>query len=200
VKYKDIAITIIKLKNDDLSFRNKLIEEGTLGDGYDKDMEKMHNKNAGILDEIIDRIGYPTIDKVGAEANEAAWLVIQHAIGKPAFMKKCLILLKDAVNNRKANPKQLAYLSDRIAVFEGKPQLYGTQFDWTKDGVLGPNHFDDLSKVNQRRQSIGLITLEEQTEIIQNRAETENETPPAEDFTKRRDEYDKWRKLVGWIK
>jgi len=199
VKYSELAIKIIELKKEDLLLRNKLIQDGKLGDGYDRDMEKLHDKNAKILNAIIDEIGYPTIDKVEEEANDAAWLVVQHSIGHPDFMKKCLSLLEDAVSENKANPKQLAYLLDRIAVFEGRPQLYGTQFDWQENGKLEPNQFDDLSKVDQRRQSIGLNTLEQQTVIIRQRAEDENETAPL-DFEKRRDEFDEWRRKVGWIK
>lgn len=48
-------------------------------------MEQLHNRNAKILNDIIEAIGYPTIDKVGKEASEAAWLVIQHSIGQSAL-------------------------------------------------------------------------------------------------------------------
>jgi len=112
-------------------------------------MEKLHHNNAMLLNDIIDKIGYPTGNKVGTEACEAAWLVIQHSIGQPDFMKKCEGLLKSAVSEKNANRKNLAYLSDRIAVLEGRLQLYGTQFDWDEKGVLNPNHYDDLAKVNQ---------------------------------------------------
>ncbi len=199
MKYKDIADKIIGLKDADLKLRDQLIQKGLLGKGYHKEMEQMHTKNATLLNEIIDRIGYPTIDKVGEAASEAAWLVIQHAIGHPDFMKKCLKLLEDAVNEKKANPKNLAFLADRIAVFEGKLQRYGTQFDWDENGTLSPNPFDDLEKVNQRRKSIGLSTLEEQTEIIRKRTKNENEKPPT-DFKQRKKEMEEWKKSVGWIK
>jgi hypothetical protein len=42
-----------------LALRDKLSE------GYNEEMKELNNKNAKILDEIIDTIGYPTIDKVG---------------------------------------------------------------------------------------------------------------------------------------
>jgi len=136
---------------------------------------------------------------VGKEASEAAWLVIQHSIGQPDFMKKCTELLDKAVSENKANPKNLAYLTDRIAQFEGKPQLFGTQFDWDENGELSPNEFDDLTKVNQRRKLIGMNTLEEQTEIIRRQAKKENQTAP-KDFEKRKEEIDEWKKSVGWLK
>ena len=143
--YKSIAEKIIELKNFDLALRNKLVQSGQLSEGYNQEMKELHDINAKILDDIIDSIGYPTIDKVGKEANEATWLVIQHSIGQPKFMKKCLKLLKIAVSENKADPKNLAYLTDRIKVFEGKSQLYGTQFDWDENGNLSPNQFDGLS-------------------------------------------------------
>jgi len=195
--YKSIAKKIIELKNADLALRDKLVQNGQLSGGYNEEMKELHNRNANTLNNIIDTIGYPTIDKVGKEANEATWLVIQHSIGQPKFMKKCAELLETAVNENKADPINLAYLTDRIAVFEGKPQLYGTQFDWDKNGNLNPNLFDDFTKVNERRKSIGLNTLEAQKEVIRKQAKNENESPPT-DFEIRKQEIEEWKKKVGW--
>ena len=194
-----IAAQIIKLREEDLKLRNRLIQNKQLGNGYNPEMAQLHNQNAEVLNEIIDTIGYPIIAKVGKEASEAAWLVIQHAIGRPDFMKKCVNLLEKEVIANEINPKELAYLTDRIAGFEGKPQLYGTQFDWDENGELSPNYFDDLNKVNERRKSIGLNTIEEQTKIIRKRTKNENQTPPP-DFAKRQKEKENWRKSLGWIR
>jgi hypothetical protein len=161
-------------------------------------MKELHINNAKILNNIIDTIGYPTIDKVGKEASDATWLVIQHTIGQTLYMKKCTELLEIAVSESKANPKSLAYLTDRIAVFEEKPQLYGTQFDWDENGDLSPNLFDDLNKVNERRSTFGLNSLEEQTEMIRRQAKNENQLPP-KDFEKRKKEIELWKKTIKTI-
>ena len=199
MKYPDIAKEIMELKNADLDFRDRLIKKKQLGQGYNEEMAILHNRNAGILNGIIATIGYPTVDKVGKQATEAAWLIIQHSIGNPDFMKKCVKLLEVAVSENKADPKNLAYLTDRVASLEGNKQLYGTQFDWNESGELSPKPYDDLNKVNQRRKSIGLNTLEEQTDIIRKQAKTENHTPPA-DLVKRKKEIEKWKVSVGWAK
>ena len=199
MELKALIETIIELKQKDLELRARLIQNGQLCKGYNEEMSKLHSSNAKKLNEIIDSIGYPTIDKVGNEASEAAWLVIQHSIGHPEFMKKCANLLKIAVAENKANPIHLAYLTDRIAVFEEQPQCYGTQFDWDENGNMSPKNFDNLDKVNQRRKSIGLNTLEEQTKIIRAQIKKENQTPPSV-FEKRKKEFDDWRKSVGWKK
>ena len=198
MKYQLISKQLIDLRNEDLKLRDELIRTGQLGNGYNKEMAKVHNRNAELLDDIIEKIGYPTVEKVGSEGSEAAWLIIQHAIGKPIFMKRNLKLLERAVNENKANPKNLAYLSDRIAVLEGTPQLYGTQFDWDDNNKMSPQLLDDIIKVDQRRKVIGFNTLKEQTDIMRAQASKENELPPS-DIEKRKREIEVWKKSVGWI-
>lgn len=197
--YPKIAKEIIELQKADLKLRDKLIKNGHLFDGYNKEMEALHNKNAEILDNIVEKHGFPTVENFGKEAVDAAWLVVQHSIGKPEFMKKCAALLEKAVSENQADAKQLAYLIDRIAVFEGRSQLYGTQFDWDERGEMNPKPFDDLEKVNERRESIGLNSLQEQTEIIRKQIIAENQQTPA-DLKERNKQADEWRRKVGWNK
>jgi len=199
MNYQKIAEKIIKLKNADFELREKLIQNGQLSEGYNTEMEKLHNENAKQLEDIINKIGYPSIDKVGEEASQSAWIIIQHAIGQPSFMRKCALELEKAVNEKKADPISLAYLKDRIAVFEGKPQFYATQFDWDKNGEMNPNSFDDLIQVNKRRKDIGLNSLEDQIEIMRKRVKNENQFPP-KDYEKREVEMEEWKKRMGWIK
>lgn len=196
--YIPVALKIVDLLQEDLDLRDRLLKTGQLSAGYHEEMRELHDRNAHILNQIIDNIGYPTIDKVGKEASDAAWIIIQHAIGQPAFMKKCLSLLAEAVKVEKADPKSLAYLGDRIAVLEGRPQLYGTQFDWDENGQLSPNFVDEPAKVNERRKMLGLVSLEEQTAIIRERAKKEKQSPPS-DLQQRNEEMEAWRKNVGWI-
>ena len=199
MNFPKIAKLIIELKDADLRLREKLIKEKKLSEGYNNEMETLHIKNAEKLNEIIDEIGFPTLEKVGIEAIESAWLIIQHSISKPEFMKKCHKLLENVALENKFYEKKLASLNDRISVLEGKPQLYGTQFDWDKNGDLSPSDYDDLLKVNIRRLKIGLNTLEEQTQIIRIQAEKENQTVP-KNLNERGKELNLWKRKVGWIK
>lgn len=196
---EEISQMILRLKEKDVRLRAKLIKNGTLSNGYNQEMEAVHDSNAKELNQIMDIIGFPTSDKVGEEASKAAWLIIQHSIGQPDFMKKCAALMEKEVENGKADQINFAYLIDRIAVFEGKPQLYGTQFEWDENGEMSIVQVDDYGAVNKRRKAIGLNTLEEQIKVIRERVKAENQRPP-KDFAKRQKEYDAWRKSVGWIK
>lgn len=199
MKYPDIAVIINQMKEEDLAFRQKLIAQNELGQNYHQGMEQLHIKHANQLDKIIQKIGYPTIDKVGTEASQSAWMIIQHAISLPEFMKKCATLLQQAVCKKQANSQNLAYLLDRIASFEGRPQTYGTAFDWDQYGKLSPCPYDDLHQVNQRRKAIGLNTLEEQTIAIRKNAVLDNQQAP-NDWKDRNREIQNWKKKVGWVK
>lgn len=194
-----IAQQIIELKEEDLRVRDKLIQQGKLSQGYHPEMKAVHDKNAEILSGIMEKIGYPTQDKVGEAGSQAAWLIIQHAIGQPAFMKNSARLLELAVEAGQADPIQLAYLIDRIAIFEQGLQLYGTQFDWDETGKLSPEAFDDRQKVDERRKVLGLNSLQEQTQVMRKRAKEENEVAP-QNFEKRRQEKLAWLREMGWVK
>ncbi|MCB0640686.1 MAG: hypothetical protein KDC44_03565, partial [Phaeodactylibacter sp.] len=63
---------------------------------------------------------------------------------------------------------------------------------------LSPNLLDNPVNVNQRRKSIGLNSLEAQTEIIRAQVRSENQLPPA-DFEKRKQEMVEWKRKVGWV-
>lgn len=194
-----ISQTILRLKEKDDKLRAKLLENGTLSNGYNQEMKAIHNGNAKELNRIIDIIGFPTSEKVGEEASNAAWLIIQHSIGQPDFMKKCAALMEIEVENGQADKINFAYLIDRIAIFEGNPQLFGTQFDWDENGEMSPADIDVYDKINERRKAIGLNTLDEQIKVMRERIKTENQRPP-KDYEERKREYDEWRKSVGWIK
>ncbi len=194
---KNYSDAIIRLKEKDLKFRIHLLQENLLTEDYHAEMEKIHIDNARKLKHIIKEIGFPTVQKVGQEAYDAAWLIIQHAISLPVFMKSCLTLMKK--EKKDINPIHIAYLEDRIHFFEHKPQLYGTQFDWDENGVLNPAPFDDLDKVNERRKKLHLNTLEQQTSHLRNEAKIEKENPPS-DWEQKQLQFEIWRKQVGWSK
>ena len=196
-RFKHLAAQLVALEAADTELRAQLALEGNLGNGYNEKMKILHNQNAEALEKIIADIGYPTTQKVGERASKAAWIVIQHSIAKPDFMRSCCGLLQQAVDAGTANPKDFAYLFDRIAVFEGKPQRYGTQFDWDSEGKLSPNTFDSLNAVDKRRRNLGLNTLEEQTSALRQRATFEKQKAP-EDYIKYKQQLDNWRKSVGW--
>lgn len=182
----------------DLQKRNELIKKGTLFDGYHPEMEEIHVRNSKQLEQIIDEFGYPTAGTFGKEAAAAAWTIVMHSISNPPFMKKVLAMLQSPQYKDEVDPKDVAYLEDRIRVFEGKPQKYGTQFDWDENHFMSPYPIENIEKVNELREQIGLLPIEEQTKIMRERARKEGEKPP-ENIEKKLKEKEEWARRVGWI-
>ncbi|MNK03944.1 hypothetical protein D3C87_217970 [compost metagenome] len=184
--FKIAAEKIILLKNNDLEIREKLIQDGELGNGYHPEMEKVHRENAQYLKQIIEQIGFPTISKVGEKASDAAWLIIQHSISDPELMKSAYQMMLE--NMTDINLKNLAYLSDRIQFFQGKPQKFGTQYN--SDGSIYP--VMDKKELGELRKKYNLSELS-QEEIdkipsIEQIETIENQNP----------DYILWRQKVGW--
>jgi hypothetical protein len=189
---------LLAMAEEDSRVRAELVASGELFQGYAPRMAEVHRRNAEALDAIIQRHGWPGKSLVGEEGADAAWLVLQHAIGNPALQRKCLPLLSESVASGEMKAAHVAYLEDRICVFEQRPQRYGTQFDWDENGQLSPWPLEDPERVDAYRKSVGLGTLSEKIQQMRKAAESEGETPPV-DFRKRQEEREAWARSVGWL-
>lgn len=184
-----LADRLLALAAHDLETRERLAKDGSLFDGYHPEMQAVHEANARELETIIAETGWPTPQLVGDDGAEAAWLIAQHAIGLPQFQRKCLGLLKAAVAAGRAPAWQMAMMLDRILTYEGRPQVYGTSFDWDDGGQLSPQPIQDPDGVDQRRMDVGLEPLE--AAIAKLRARDAAQPRPA-DLTERRRCMDEW--------
>jgi hypothetical protein len=148
---------LIAMRAEDLRVRQELIDSGELGGSYVPRMEAVHIRNAERLSELINLHGWPDEQTVGKDGAEAAWLITQHAIGSPAFQRECLLLLQSSAEQGRVPRWHAAYLEDRIAMYEGRPQRYGTQWlDDPVDGRIRPWKLADPERVNQLRAEVGL--------------------------------------------
>lgn len=182
----------------DRSVRAELAASGALfKSGYEPRMARVHRRNARRLRRIIDEVGWPGAHLVGSDGAEAAWLILQHSISEPGLLRRALPLLTAAAREGDADPVHAAMLEDRIRVFEGRPQRYGTQVDWDAEGKLSPGEVEDPRKLAERRLAVGLPPLAEQIEEVRGRAAAEGARPP-EDYQAYADARDEWAAEVGW--
>jgi hypothetical protein len=188
---EDIRGMLIERATRDLEVRERLRAEGSLFDGYHPEMQAVHEDNAAALDDIIQAHGWPTAELAGADGAEAAWLIVQHAIGLPEFQRRCLERLQEAAATGAIPAWQPAMLLDRIRILEGKPQVYGTQFDWNAEGEMEAFPIEDAARIEERRAAVGLPSFTDTKQAMQSQPKPPN---PA-DRAARRDE---WAKKVGW--
>ncbi|HQR43689.1 MAG TPA: hypothetical protein PLX97_13435 [Gemmatales bacterium] len=120
---------------------------------------KLDADNTAWLKKHVNQHGFPTISEVGKDGANGAWLLVQHADAQPAFQRQCLDLMTKLPRHER-DGKNLAYLTDRVLLAEGKKQLYGTQFIKDAEGWK-PKPIEDEANVDQRRADVGLSTLAE---------------------------------------
>src|SRR5271169_2670098 len=116
------------MREEDFRVRQELMDSGELGDEYVPRMEAVYIRNAARLRELIAAHGWPDDVIAGTDGAKAAWLIVQHAIGEPEFQRNMLGLMRACAAAKRIASWQPAYLEDRIAMYEDRPQQYGTQW------------------------------------------------------------------------
>jgi hypothetical protein len=93
---KIVQAQLLAMRARDEHVRAELAADGSLFEGYHPRMEEVHRANARELRSIIQEHGWPDEALIGPEGAEAAWLIAQHSIGEPDFMRNCRALLDEA--------------------------------------------------------------------------------------------------------
>jgi hypothetical protein len=145
---------LLGLAGEDQAARQTWIADPSLGDPL---IDAIDRRTTLRMQEVIEAHGWPGHRLVGRDGAEAAWLLVQHADHAPEFQRRCLAELERAVASGQAQRIHLAYLQDRVAVRDGRPQRYGTQVD----DDLSPLPIEDEAHVDERRRAVGLPSLTE---------------------------------------
>ena len=72
------------------------LDQNTLHGKTDLNFETLRVKQANRIREIVSEYGWPTIDMVGKEASQAAWIIVQHADYDKAFQERMLKIMHRA--------------------------------------------------------------------------------------------------------
>lgn len=112
------------------------------------------------VQQILDQYGWLGSTEVGDKGSTAIFLVIQHS--NLVTQEKYLPLLRDAVKHGKTNNEYLALLEDRVAIQQGKKQIYGSQIGKNiQNGTYYILPLQDPQNVDKRRKEVGLNPLQE---------------------------------------
>jgi hypothetical protein len=155
---------------DNKRANEKLNSDSALKEGFlaiASRMQQGDEKRTRRLKEIVATYGWPGRRLVGTEAAAAAWLLVSHAVRDPATGAPDLVFQRLSLDlMRKLPPCEventhLAYLTDRVLLYEGKKQLYGTMLTRNEEGVKVPQPIEDEANVDKRRAELGLQPLAE---------------------------------------
>ena len=164
-KYKDIIDQLHIIDNDDLKYRIQVQELGEKYGLFSKEvdavwllMNKTDSINQVKVKTILDKYGWLGISKIGNQCSSTLYRVIQHS--DLNTQEKYLPLIREAVKNKEAKPRDLATLEDRVALRQGKKQIYGTQIGQDKKSLkyyVSP--LEDPDNVDKRRAQVELEPL-----------------------------------------
>lgn len=119
---------------------------------------------------IFNKHGYPGYDKVGKESSHNFWLLVQHADNHASFQDSVLTKMKIEAEKGNSSLNDYAYLVDRVKVNTGQLQIYGTQMHLNQDkSSYESKPVIEPDKLNERRKEVGLGTIEDYIEIMNNR-------------------------------
>ena len=130
---------------------------------FKEKLRKTDSINTVRITSIIDNYGWLGADVVGDLGNSTFFAVIQHSDLKT--QEKYLPIMREAVKTGKARADQLALLEDRVALKQGRKQIYGSQLGMdpiTKKTYVCP--LDDPGNVDTRRAKVGLPPMQEYLE------------------------------------
>ena len=134
-----------------------------------KIIEQNDKTNFEKVEKIVEKYGYPGKELVGEKLSNAVWYVIQHS--KLPIIEKYFPLMIKAQENGDLSKQQIAMMKDRMLMYQGKEQIYGTQGagrlfvnpetkkeEWTN--FIWP--IENPEKVNELRTSMDIkMSIEE---------------------------------------
>jgi hypothetical protein len=124
--------------------------------------------NTAWLKTQLAAIGWFAIPTYGAEADNAAWHLVQHADREPDFQRRMLKEL-EALPKGHTDPKRIGYLWDRVARADKRLQRYGTQGTCT-DGQWKAFEVEDPEHLDERRKSLGMEPIAEHEKLVSREA------------------------------
>ncbi|MEJ1222922.1 DUF6624 domain-containing protein [Sediminicola sp. 1XM1-17] len=113
---------------------------------------KIDHENLEIIVSFLEKCGMPTLAEVDDVQMAAIWAVLQHAPAK--YQSKYLPQLEKSATKGDIKWSVIALMKDRALMYEGKPQVYGSQIN---NGEL--YQLFEPEYVDQRRQEIGMESL-----------------------------------------
>lgn len=115
-------------------------------------MDEIDKTNQADLLGMVPAEGWFYASRWGEEASRAAFHIVQH--GKPGLWRRFVPVLEPLVASGEVRGPDYALMHDRLAMVEGRPQRYGSQFRCV-DGRFQVHTLEDPARVDEFRRSMG---------------------------------------------
>lgn len=118
-------------------------------DSFNTNILKAHLTSRTWINDAVD----------GNGAAHDAWLIAQHADKDRDFQRDVLARMKTVMDEGWVSKSNYAYLYDRVASGESRPQRYATQGRCVATGKWEPNEMEEPDKIDERRAEMELVSL-----------------------------------------
>jgi len=168
--YDSLRTELEKMVDKDQNIRRILVDSIGIDSPdaglYIKQMIEIDADNQKKIRVILDRYGWIEQSRIGAKAAEAFFYTIQHA--DTTLMIKWFPEFKRLAAIGEADKVECAMMEDRLLMWRGKMQIYGTQATiFREDKKLAIWPIEDSKNVNERRKKIGFaLTVEENADRL----------------------------------
>lgn len=123
-----------------------------------RSVDAIDAENHAWLQQVVTTNAFPTAAQVGREGVHLAWVLLQHADRDRPFQQTQLPILEKRFADGELPANDLARMTDRILLATGKPQRYGTQFDWFAASFQLPDG-SRLAEIDAERAHLDLMPL-----------------------------------------
>lgn len=163
--YRSVQQDLQRIHEQDQQIREAIMAVGMQSDEavpLFKQMRGIDSVNQVHVRHLLTTSGWPARSEVGEQASRTIFLVVQHS--NRTLIAQQLPALRKLVKQGEAYKTDAALMEDRLRMFLGKKQRFGTQTaDWVrKDGKLVVWPIQRPARVNRYRQELGFSTTVEQ--------------------------------------
>jgi hypothetical protein len=154
-------INLMVISDQQLRYKKVQTKDAKELEKIDQDIRESDQKNWLEAKNIVGTYGWPKLSDIGKDGQNNLWLIVQHADHDVSFQRKVLEKMKPLIESKEVNLENYAFLSDRVLCNLNYLQEYGTQVNWTSNGMA--SSFRDINQewnTNQERKKIGLPSLE----------------------------------------
>jgi hypothetical protein len=122
--------------------------------------EEVVKDNHAYLVNLTRKLGWIDVLRFGKDAASAAILLAKHS-GDLLLLKAAMPIVEADVKEHGGPGEMFSVLYDELQIELGNKQRYGTQIDTDKEGRPFILPLEDLSKVDEFRKEIGILSFEQ---------------------------------------
>jgi hypothetical protein len=144
----------------ELAERQKDDQAVRKAEAREKDMAEVDRRNTEWLCGVVGKHGWIDATRFGGKTAGSAFLLVQHS-GNLALMSFALPQIEADVRAHRVDAQDYALLCDRLRLWLGDKQLYGSQLGRLITGEQVVLATEDPANVDVRRRELGLMPLGE---------------------------------------